>query len=150
MSDSKASKNAVSHDFYSSDVVLFWENQQQFDDLLKALEDEYCPKAITEKLAVFDLASLHWKKRRIETGLRQALQMQGDNTVADASSDWDSVADEARATARSQLKAATHICDMVFKHMERIVKPDEAKATDAVEFEKLTRPIRESAAFWSD
>jgi hypothetical protein len=39
---------------------------------------------------------------------------------------------------------------MVFKHMERIVKPDEAKATDAVEFEKLTRPIRESAAFWSD
>jgi len=63
--------------------------------------------------------------------------------VADASSDWDSVADEARATARSQLKAATHICDMVFKHMERIVKPDEAKATDAVEFEKLTTLIQE-------
>ena len=40
-------------------------------------------------------------------------------------------------------KRRTHICDMVFKHMERIVKPDEAKATDAVEFEKLTTLIQE-------
>ena len=141
MFNSKPSKNAISHGFYSSDVVLSWENQQQFDDLLKALEDEYCPKGITEKLAVFDLASLHWKKRRLETGLRQALQMQGDpNTVAEASSDWDSVADKARATGKSQLKAAKHVCDMLFKYVEQ---PDEAKATDAVEFEKLTTLIQE-------
>ena len=37
--------------------------------------------------------------------------MQGEpNTVADASSDWDSVADEARAAAKSQLEAAKHVC----------------------------------------
>ena len=144
MLNPKPSKNAISHGFYASDVVLSWENQQQFDDLLKALEDEYCPKGITEKLAVFDLASLHWKKRRLETGLRQALQMQGDpNTVAEASSDWDSVADKARATGKSQLKAAKHVCDMLFEHMQRNVRPDEAKATDAVEFEKLTTLVNE-------
>src|SRR5436190_21453017 len=95
MFNSKPSKNAISHGFYACDVVLSWENQQQFDDLLKALEVEYCPKGITEKLAVFDLASLHWKKRRLETGLRQALQMQRD---PEAGSDWDSVADKAIAT----------------------------------------------------
>ena len=43
MTNSKPSKNAISHGFYSSDVVLPWENQQDFDDLLQALQDEYCP-----------------------------------------------------------------------------------------------------------
>ncbi len=77
MSNSKASKNAISHGFYSNDIVLSWENQQEFDDLLKALQDEYCPEAITEKLAVFDLASLHWKKRRIETRSRRPSKCRG-------------------------------------------------------------------------
>ena len=141
MTNSKPSKNAISHGFYSCDVVLPWENQQDFDDLLQALQDEYCPVAPTEKLAVFDLASLHWKKRRIETRSRRALEMQGDpDTVTDASSDWDSVADKARASAKSQLKAAKLVGDMLLNHMQRT---DEAKATDAVEFEKLTTLVNE-------
>ena len=109
----------------------FWTNTAQID--------------ITEKLAVFHLASLHWKKRRIETKSRRALQMQGDpDTAADASSDWDSVADEARAAAKSQLEAAKYVSHMIFEHMARIVKPDEAKTdSDAVEFEKLTTLAKE-------
>lgn len=154
MSNSKLKRNALSHGFYSSDVVLPWENQQSFDDLLQALRDEYCPGDVSEETAVFDLASLHWKKRRFEAGLKQALQKQGDPTVADASSDdWDRVADDARAAAKSQIKAAQVVCDMIFKHMERIIKPDEAKAdskpdeakadSEAVEFEKLTTLAKE-------
>ncbi|QWG25126.1 hypothetical protein KMZ93_09720 [Bradyrhizobium sediminis] len=145
MSNSKLKRNALSHGFYSSDVVLPWENQQSFDDLLQALRDEYCPGDVSEEAAVFDLASLHWKKRRFEAGLKQALQKQGDPTVADASSDdWDRVADDARAAAKSQIKAAQVVCDMIFKHMERIIKPDEAKAdSEAVEFEKLTTLAKE-------
>ncbi|QWG14943.1 hypothetical protein KMZ29_09940 [Bradyrhizobium sediminis] len=138
-------KNALSHGFYSNDFVLPWENQQDFDDLLQALRDEYCPGAVSEETAVFDLASLHWKKLRFEAGLKQALQKQGDPTVADASSDdWDRVADDARAAAKSQIKAAQVVCDMIVKHMERIIKPDEAKAdSEAVEFEKLTTLAKE-------
>ena len=145
MPNSKAPKNAISHGLYSTDIVLSWENQQDFDDLLQALQDEYCPVAITEKFAVFDLASLHWKKRRIETRSRTALQMQGDpDTVTDASSDWDSVADDARAAAKWQLKAAKHVSDMIFEYMARTVKPGQAKAdSDAVEFEKLTTLVKE-------
>lgn len=145
MSNSKLKKNALSHGFYANDVVLSWENQQDFDDLLQAFRDEYCPAAVSEEAAVFDLANLHWKKIRFEAGLKLALQKQGDPTVADASSDdWDRVADDARAAAKSQLKAAQVVCDNIFKYMERTIKPDEAKAdSEAVEFEKLTTLAKE-------
>ena len=64
MSISQSSKNALTHGFYASDVVLAWENRQEFDALLQAFRDEYCPDGVSEEAAVFDLASLHWKKRR--------------------------------------------------------------------------------------
>lgn len=61
MSNSKPSKNALSHGFYADEIVLPWEKQQEFDDLHEALRDEYCPDGVSEEAAVFDLASLHWK-----------------------------------------------------------------------------------------
>ena len=72
--NSQPSKNALTHGFYATDVVLPWENQQEFDDLLQGFQDEYCPDGVSEESVVFDLASLHWKKRRLEAGIKQALQ----------------------------------------------------------------------------
>jgi len=145
LSNSQSSKNAVTHGFYASDVVLAGENQKEFDDLLQAYREEYCPEGVSEEAAVFDLASLHWKKRRFEAGLQQALQRQRDcSTVADTSSDdWNLVADGARAAAKPQTEAARRICEMIWKYTERVCRPDESKADSqaviqAVEFEKLT------------
>ncbi len=141
MSNPQPSKNALTHGFYASDVVLAGENQQEFDDLLQAYRDEYCPDGVSEEAAVVELASLHWKKRRLEAGLRQALQKQRDySTVADTSSDgWNIVADGARAVAKPQTAAAQHVCKDIFKHLEQVYKPDEAKAdSQVVEIEKST------------
>jgi hypothetical protein len=70
------SKNALTHGFYAAVVVLPGESQQEFDDLLRAFQDEYCPEAVSEEAAVFELACLHWKKRRFEAGVQQALEKQ--------------------------------------------------------------------------
>ena len=48
--------------FMPAMLVLAWENRQEFDALLQAFRDEYCPDGVSEEAAVFDLASLHWKK----------------------------------------------------------------------------------------
>ena len=123
MSNSQ-SKNALTHGFYASDIVLAWENQQEFDALLQAYRDEYCPDGVSEEAAVFDLASLHWKKRRFEAGSRQALQMQRDySSVADTTNDgWDLLADATRAAAKSQTEAAQVVCQQIWKYTERVVK----------------------------
>ena len=98
MSKSNPPKNAITHGFYAADTVLPDENQQEFDELERAFFDEHCPEGISEKLTVSELASLHWKKRRFEAGLKQALQKQRD---FDAKIDnWD-----VGALAKSQSKA---------------------------------------------
>lgn len=140
--NAQSSNNALTHGFYATDVVLPWENQQEFDDLLRAFQDEYCPDGVSEEGAVFDLASLHWKKRRLEAGLQQALQKQRDfDTSIDG---WD-----LGAAAKSQTKAVQHVCAIIQKHLEQVYKPDEAKAkpdeakadsqavSQAVDFDKL-------------
>ena len=73
MSNSKSSKNALTHGIYSGSVVLDCENKQEFADLLQAFHDEYCPQQASEEAAVFELVSLHWKKRRLEARLQQGL-----------------------------------------------------------------------------
>src|SRR4051812_14966750 len=78
MSKSNPQKNAITHGLYSNDIVLTGEDDQQFDALQRAYFDEYCPDGVSEEAAVFELASLHWKKRRFETGVQQALQKQRD------------------------------------------------------------------------
>jgi hypothetical protein len=119
--NSQPSKNALTHGFYAADIVLPWENQQEFDDLLLAFQGEYCPDGVSEEAAVFDLASLHWKKRRLEAGLQQALQKQRDfDTRIDG---WD-----VGAAAKAQSKAVQVGCALIQKHLEQYYKPDEAKA----------------------
>jgi hypothetical protein len=124
--NSKSNKNAIIHGLYSDCVVLENEKPEEFSDLLKAFCNEYNPQGASEDAAVFDLASLHWKKRRLEAGLQQALNLRRASRMADASGGgWDSIADGARSAAKSQLTAAEILCDRIFKTMERLVsKPD--------------------------
>ena len=143
MSNSKLNKNALIHGAYSECVVLEGENSEDFNNLLEGFRIEYSPQDASEEAAVFDLVSLHWKKRRVGAGLQQALNMQraSSSTAADASSDgWDRVADEARSAAKSQLTSAQILCVQIFKTMERVVsKPDQTiDDSEATEIEQLT------------
>ena len=149
MSKSNPSKNALTHGFYATDVVLPWENQQEFDDLLRRYFDEYCPDGVSEEEAVSDLASLHWKKRRLEAGLQQALQKQRD---FDAKIDnWD-----VGAAAKSQSKAVQAGCALVLKHLEQLYQSNKVKAnsqangqvnsqanSQPVDFDKLNLLMKE-------
>ena len=140
MSNSKPSKNAFSHGLYSDDVVLDCENKQEFVELWQAFRDEYSPQQKSEEAAVLELANLHWKKRRLEAGLQQALNKRRAYTVADASSDaWDLIADDIRSVAKSHFKAVQVAGAMIGKHLERVSNPNEVIAdSEAVGIEKLT------------
>jgi hypothetical protein len=148
------SKNALTHGLYASDVVLAWENQQDFEALLQAYRDEYGPDGVLEEAAVFDLASLHWKKRRLNLGSQLAFHMQpeakaiaaagknGWQGVADylATGQGDCLADVVRAAAKSQSEVAAQVCNELAERAERM-KPDDAtvgsEQSEVVEFEKL-------------
>ena len=129
MSTSKRPKNAISHGVYSSDVVLPWENEQQFNELHQALREEYYPDGVSEEAAVFELASLHWKRRRLTIGIQLAFHGQADaDALAEAggdgwqgvarhlkttSADGDRVCDVARALANSHTKVVTKVLDEI-------------------------------------
>jgi hypothetical protein len=78
MPNSNRPKNALSHGVYASDVVLDWENEQDFKDLLENLRAEFCPNGVSEEDVVFDIASLMWKKRRLNVGSQLAFHRHPD------------------------------------------------------------------------
>ena len=140
MSCSIPKKNALVHGLYSDCIVLDGENPQEFSDILEHFRNEYPPEGISEEAMVFELASLLWKRRRLEAGLQQALNMQRASSVADASGGWDSLAADAVTMAKSQLTAAQIACERISKTVQRVVsQPDKAlDDSEAAEFDKLT------------
>jgi hypothetical protein len=140
LSDSKPTKNAFSHGLYSDDIVLDCENKQEFVDLWQAFQDEYCPRQKSEEAAVMELANLHWKKRRVEAGIRQVLNKRGADRIADVSSDvWHLIVNDIGGVAKSHLKAARVACEIISKHLERVSNPNQTTADGkAIDFEKLT------------
>jgi hypothetical protein len=129
LSMSKRPKNAISHGVYFSDVVLPWENEQLFNDLHQALREEYYPDGVSEEAAVFELASLYRKRRRLTIGIQLAFHGQADaDALAEAgddgwegvarylkktSADGDRVCDVARALANSHTKVVTKVLDEI-------------------------------------
>ena len=72
MPNSKSSKNALSHGAYSSDVILPWENANDFNELHQELREELFASGRSEEDAVAELACLHWKKRRLNVAFQLA------------------------------------------------------------------------------
>ena len=154
MSTSKRPKNALSHGVYSSEVVLPWENEQQFNDLHQALREEYYPDGVSEDAAVFELASLYWKRRRLTIGTQLAFHGQPDaDALAEAGNDgWKGVArylkktsgdgdrfcDGVRALANSHTAALKTVLDEISQSIR-----DESKQKDPAVLEKLTSLFNE-------
>ena len=143
MSTSNSSKNALSHGAYSSEVVLPWENKQDFNDLHKSFQEELLPDGALEEETVYDLACLHWKKRRLNIGSQLAFRRDRDVsalTEAGRLNGWEGIAEHfaktldnnesARETMRSINKALREVVvptyGLVTKRMEQMLLPDGA------------------------
>lgn len=57
--------NAVKHGALSCEAVLSWENKDDYDSLLIALEQDYEPEGVTKTYLITGLAQVVWRKRRI-------------------------------------------------------------------------------------
>jgi hypothetical protein len=101
----------LSHGVYASDVVLHWENEQDFWDLLENLRAEFCPNGASEEEAVFDIASLMWKKRRLNVGSQLAFHRHPDAgaLVEAGRSGWSGVADY----LKTQVGDGDRMCDAI-------------------------------------
>ena len=167
MTTSNSSKNALSHGAYSSQAVLPWENEQEFKDLHEDLREEFFPNSRSEEETVFDLACLHWKKRRLNIGSQLAFRRDRDVaalTEAGRLNGWEGIADHfaktldnnesARETMRSINKALREVVvptyGLVTKRMEQMLLPDganqESKQSAAAELENLTALMIEMKA----
>jgi hypothetical protein len=167
VSNVKRPKNALSHGLYASDVVLAWENEQDFKDLRESLRGEFCPDGASEEEAVFDLACLHWKKRRLNVGSQLAFHRNPDaGALADAgrsgwsgvakylgstSPDTDRMVDAIRTMAKSHVATVGKVHALIDEQTELMssrgssaVPADEkSRQADPAEFQRLIAMARE-------
>ena len=59
-----ASKNALIHGIYASDILLSDESEEHFDELYQKLRSDLNPASPLEEETVLDIVRLHWLKRR--------------------------------------------------------------------------------------
>jgi hypothetical protein len=56
-------KISLVHGLYSKDVLLPWDDREEFAKLYDELNKEFFPSGASEVECVLDLALLHWRKR---------------------------------------------------------------------------------------
>jgi hypothetical protein len=59
------SRNALVHGLYAKDVLLPWDDRDEFEKLHADLKAEFSPRGRAEEEAVLDLAVLHWRKQTV-------------------------------------------------------------------------------------
>ena len=111
MTQSNPSKNAVTHGFYATDVVLAWEDPKEFSKLHEALRDEYWPDGFSEEAAIFDMACWYWKKRRLNVGSQLVFhrQQEASAITAASSNGWQGVPEWGPLGFRLSVDVATRI-----------------------------------------
>jgi hypothetical protein len=65
MSKLKKGKNALTHGYYCTDIVLPWENKRAFLRLHAEMVSELRPAGTIEEELVHDLSRIAWQKRRV-------------------------------------------------------------------------------------
>jgi hypothetical protein len=157
MSTSKRPKNALSHGIYASDVVLAWENEKDFNDLHEALRNEFCPDGASEEAAVFDIARLHWQKRRLQIGSQLAFHRHPDadamaeagrggwqgvaEYLAGSSGDGDRMSDAIRTMAKSYLGTLGKVHALIDEQTE-LMSPRRSSAAPAGEEIPQADPVQ--------
>jgi hypothetical protein len=143
LTNNKPSKNALKHAVYSKDVVLDWEDKLEFEALHHGFREFFESEGALMDEAVFELASLHWKKRRLNIGSKLAFHRQsGSEKLTEASKGgWEGVAeylsksdnadqltDGVRAMAKDQATATRQLCNLLVKHLTEAVFPSAPNA----------------------
>jgi hypothetical protein len=97
----RANKNALAHGVFATDIVLPWENGEEFVALHNALRDELDPQGVSESETVLGLAGLHWKKRRLNIGSALSYRRHPDaGALTEAGKQgWTGVEEYVRSTA---------------------------------------------------
>jgi hypothetical protein len=108
MSDQKVSKKPKKagyvHGLYAKDLLLPWDDREQFTDLHQGLQAEYFPNGPSEEECVLDLAQLYWLKRtlwrmRTATVLRDPFTAE---IVATEKKSWAGIRQGLRDNAREE------------------------------------------------
>jgi hypothetical protein len=60
-----AAKNAIKHGLYARDLVLPWEDANEFEELHREYREEFNPDGRFEEDLVGQIAQLQWRKRRL-------------------------------------------------------------------------------------
>jgi hypothetical protein len=143
LTTNKPSKNALKHAVYSKDVVLDWEDKLEFEALHHGFREFFEAEGALMDEAVFELASLHWKKRRLNIGSKLAFHRQsGSEKLTEASKggwegvaeylskndDADQLTDGVRAMAKEQAAATRQFCNLLVKHVTEAVFPSAPNA----------------------
>jgi hypothetical protein len=131
-------KNALAHGLYANDLVLPWENEQDFVDLYHGIRRQLRPDGTLQDEVVLDIAQLHWRKRRVHIGMQLAYRGHPDaDAMAKAGEQgWDGVgryldetsgkperfSDHARAAAKAQSRAVICISEAIDKAMAPLAK----------------------------
>ena len=65
-------KNALIHGTYARDIILPWEDEQEFNELHEQIKIDLPPKTILQAEVVFEITLHMWKKRRLLVGSKLA------------------------------------------------------------------------------
>jgi hypothetical protein len=145
MSTSNSSKNALSHGAYSDDIILPWENAQDFKDLHDELRRELFPNGRLEEEAIFDLACLHWKKRRLTVGSQLAFRRDAHfSELADAGrrEGWKGIIDYIATTSHDIAGMNASIRDSIKSYYRRLKAHRNACSSRQSRRWRLTRLTR--------
>lgn len=117
--DHKKKPKAYIHGIYARDILLDWENREEFENIHEDLKLEWAPIGFSEEQEVLNLTLLHFQKRTVWrmrkcsilsdpysekirrtgkktwTGIRKALRVEAKEAFVELpEDDWDSVMNE--------------------------------------------------------
>jgi hypothetical protein len=97
-------KGCIVHGLYAKDVLLPWDDPDEFATLYSGLTQEFFPSAPSEQECVLDLALLYWRKRtmwrlHVDTVLRDPFT---DEIVATERKSWAGIRRVLRERAREE------------------------------------------------
>jgi hypothetical protein len=131
----------LSHGLYARDVLLPWDDSEQFDALHSGLKEELFPIGLSEEECVLDLALLYWQKRTLWR-LRTAAVLHDRFTneiLATEKKSWVGIRNSLRASAREEQSVLNSLEKAVADAVSGLSKTARnlAKDPNALDAEKL-------------
>ena len=135
-------KISLVHGLYSKDVLLPWDDREEFAKLYDELNKEFFPSGASEVECVLDLALLHWRKRtmwRLHTAT-VARDPFTDEIVATEKNSWSGIRGALREKARDEGSLVRKLEASVAKAVAKVERLGKKLAKDLPfdEVEKLT------------